>query len=280
MMRMVLKSTAPSGHQWKRPSSATSVTAIASGNSLTDPIFTGGVFGNKGTSWLINQYAGSVVSGIAKSTQPGSPMSYRWANATVPPDAKTLIADYDLLILTDVSTNFDTDVYPPTAAGLPAEALLWANHAWTNGAETILWCPNARQDKANIAAQYANRFELWAKIQDYCNAALPAGKKPVRLIPGAWLWHQFWLDQQSGQCPTPTWYDDLFIDAVHPGGISPYIFCLIHAVCIYGIDPYLLADAIPGIATPTPEDVAYIKAHMKNLVKSFDRGGVDVSGWA
>ena len=280
MMRMVLKSTAPSGHQWKRPASPTNVPAIASGNSLTDPIFTGGVYGNAGVSWLINQHAGSVVSSIAKSTQPGSPMSYRWANATVPPDAKTLIADYDLLILTDLSTNFDTDVYPPTAAGLPAETLLWANHAWANGAETILWCPNARQDKANIAAQYANRFELWAKIQDYCNAALPAGKKPVRLIPGAWLWHQFWLDQQSGQCPTPTWYDDLFIDAVHPGGISPYIFCLIHAVCIYGIDPYLLADAIPGIATPTPADVAYIKAHIKSLVKGFDRGGVDVSSWS
>ena len=279
-MRLVLNSTAPSGHQWKRPSSEASVAAIASGNSLTDPIFTGGVYGNVGVSWLINQLVGSVVSNIAKSTQPGSAMSYRWANATVPPDAKTLIADYDLLILTDLSTNFDTDVYPPTAAGLPAEALLWANHAWANGAETILWCPNARQDKPDIAAQYANRFELWAKIQDYCNAALPAGKKPVRLIPGAWLWHQFWLDQQAGLCPTPTWYDDLFVDAVHPGGISSYIFCLIHAVCIYGIDPYLLADAIPGIATPTPADVAYIKAHMKALVKSFDRGAVDTTAWA
>ena len=280
-MRLVLNSTAPSGHQWKRPSSAASVTAIASGNSLTDPIFDGGASGtNKGTSWLINQYSGSVVSGIAKSTIPGSPMAYRWVNATTPPDAKTLIANYDLLIITDVYSNFDTDTYPPTAAALPSDALLWANHAWANDAEMILWCPNARQDKPDIAAQYARRFELWAAIQDHCNAALPVGKKPVRLIPGAWLWHRFWLDQQAGQCPTPTWYDDLFIDAVHPSGIGSYIICLIHAVCIYGIDPYLLADAIPGIATPTPADVAYIKAHMKNLVKGFDRGGVDVSGWS
>lgn len=284
-MRMVLSSSATTGHAGRRASSPLSVSAIASGNSLMDPIFTGGEFGNRGVSWLINEYAGSVVSAIAKSTQPGTSMIYRWENPTAEPDAKTLIADYELLIITDVSTSFNTTTYGPTQEALPANALLWANHTWEIGAggeggEIILWCPNARTDIPDIAAQYAKRFELWAGIQDYCNARLPAGRKPVRLIPGAWLWHKFWLDQQAGNAPTATWYDDLFIDEVHPGGVSPYIFCLLIAVCVYGIDPYLLADSIPNIQAPTPAELEYIRSNIKSLAKNFLRGAVDTTAWA
>lgn len=281
---MIVNSTAIKGHLGKRVSSPLSVTAIASGNSLMDPIFTGGEFGNQGVSWLINNYNGSVVSTIAKSTQPGTSMIYRWDNATTAPDAKTLIGDYELLLMTDLSTNFNTNTFPATQDALPADALLWANHTWTNGAagaggEMILWCPNARTDIADVAAQYARRFELWAEIQDYCNAQLPTGKKPVRLIPGAWLWYQFWLDQQNGVAPTATWYDDLFLDEVHPTGVSPYIFNLMIAVCVYGIDPYLLADSIPNLQAPTPTELEYIKGKIKTLVRNFPRGAVDTSSW-
>lgn len=279
-MRLVVNSSATSGHTGRRMASPLAVTAIASGNSLMDPIFAGGVFGNKGVSWLINNYHGSIVSTIAKSTIPGSSMAYRWTTATDAPDAKTSIANYQLLIMTDLSSNCDTDTYQPTQDALPTDALLWAQLAWANNAEMILWCPNARLDKPDINAQYLHRFELWGKIQDKCNTNLPSGKKPVRLIPGAWLWHKFWLDQQAGLTPSATWYNDLFIDEVHPGGISPYIFCLIHAVCIYGIDPYLLADAIPGVTAPTPTEVEYIKSNIKALVMASPRGAVDTSAWA
>lgn len=285
-MRLVVKSNANHGHQnHLRQASPLSATIIASGNSLTDAIFLGGPYGNKGASYLVNQYnGGGIVSTIAKSTAPGSPMIWRWNNATTAPDAKADIANYQLLVLTDASSNFNTNTYQPTQDALPADALLWANHVWTNGnggagGELILWAPWARQDVADIEAQYQRRFMLWPKIQDYCNARLPAGKKPVRLIPGAWLWHQFWLDQQNGATPSPTWYDDLFADDVHQYELGAYIASLLHVVCLFGIDPYELADAIPGIQAPTPGEVEYIKSRVSSLVRSFGRAGVDTSGW-
>ena len=259
---------------------------VHSGNSLTDCIFVGGTWPDVGINNLVKQYSPDSTPLNYKSTIPGSSMAYRWAaSAEATPDAKATMGDYDVLVITDNSGNFNTNSYPPTQAQIPADALLWADLAWTIGrgglgAEVMLWCPWARTDVANIPAQYEVRFTLWPQIQDYCNSNLPAGRKKINLIPGAWLWYEFYKDQQAGTAPTLTWYDDLYVDEVHPTDAGRYISAALHMACIYGIDPTLIPPSLPGVTALTSPQLAYVRAKIKQVVTAVKRSGVDTSTWA
>lgn len=266
-----------------RTPSPFNATIIHSGNSLTDAVFSGSFPG--GINSMVNAIAGSSVAANEKSTIVGSSMAFRWVNATAAPDAKTQIANYQVFVLTDVSGNFNTNSYGPTVDQLPADALLWVDLAWTSGnagagSEVLLWAPWARTDIPDIDAQYQTRFTLWAQIQDYCNATRPINRKPVRLIPGAWLWYEFWKDQQAGLCPTPTWYDDLYSDEVHQLGLGNYIAQVLHVCCLYGVDPLSTPSSVAGLTpAPTSGDLAYIRAKIKQVVSAVKRSGVDTSAW-
>lgn len=258
---------------------------IHSGNSLTDGIFQGGSEPHYGINYMLNQYAGSTVGANAKSTIPGSKLNYRWEQPTDAPDARLNIDDYAVLCITDLYSVLEADAWAGGQESLPGETYLWVDHAWTNGnsgagAETFLWCTHVATDDADQEASYQKNFEIWAAIQDYCNSRKPAGQKPVRLIPGSWLWHKFFTDQQNGLTPTATWYDDLFVDPIHQNDLSHYLQTVLHIACLYGIDPSSLPASIPGLdPAPTTADLAYIRQSIKQVVRAVKRSGVDTSGW-
>ena len=285
-MKIILQSNPASQHpDANRLASPLAAKVIHSGNSGTDPIFTGGVGGKSGIRTSIEQVAGADVSGHAKSTIPGSPMRYRWENATAYPDARLNIGEFEILVITANSGDTSISAYPPTRDGLPAEAFVWVDHAWRNGnsgagAEVFFWCPWARLDGLGLTEEYDHILSLWALMQDYANARLMSGRKPVRVIPGAWLWRQFWMDQQAGVAPTPTWHHDLFTDAFHQNSKSAYIQTILHIACIHGVDPRSLPTSIAGMDALSPQEYDYVMARMKQVVGSVKRAGVDASAWS
>lgn len=235
---------------------------------------------------MVDTIAGSVVANNDRSIIIGSSMQFRWENgpSTLDVDAKAAIGDYEVLVLTDVSSSFNTNTFPPTQAALPTECFQWVDRAWNlgnggAGAETFLWCTWARTDVPDINAQYQRRIQLWSQMQDYANARRPQNQKPVRLIPGSWLWYEFWKDQQNGLTPTSTWYDDLYSDEIHQRGIGEYIAEVLHVCCIYGVDPLNTPASSPSLPVPTPAELAYIRNKIKQVVRAVPRSGVDTSSW-
>jgi hypothetical protein len=243
-------------------------------------MFLGGEFGSQGVKNLVDAYNGSAVTVWGKSTTPGSPMSFRWANPTAAPDARLDIDDYSVLIITDIYTAFLTTSFPPTQAALPADFNQWAQHAWTAGrgglgAETLLWSTWIPQDSVNYEAEWQRNLLLWAQMQDYANARRPNGQKPVRLIPGTGVFYKIWQDR-------PDFYDSLYSDNIHfyedtPG---PYIVNLLVASCVYGIDPSLLPASIPGMGALSAPDLAYVRGVIRDVVRATPRSGVNTSTWA
>lgn len=280
MIRATITASATGNHPgFARTPSPLNTPIIVSGNSLADPMFLGGSFGNTGLTNLITQYNGSNVAQVAKSTTPGSPMSFRWENPTAAPDARLDIDDYSVLIITDIYTSFLTTTFPPTQALLTTDFDQWAQHAWANGrgglgAETFLWCTWIPQNSTNYQAEWDRNFLLWAQMQDYANARRPNGQKPVRIIPGTGVFYKIWQQR-------PDFYDDLYTDNIHfyEGKAGPYIINLLVASCVYGIDPTLLPSSIPGLGALSAPDLAYVRGVIRDVVRATPRSGVDTSSW-
>lgn len=285
MIRAVVTASSTGNHPgFARTPSPFNTPIVHSGNSLTDITFQGSAFGLSG---MVNAMAGSSVAANQRSTIVGSPMSVRWTDgpSAVTVDAKATIGIYKALVLTDVSTNFNTNSFSGTVEQLPTDCLNWVNLAWTQGdggagAETLLWCTWApRDDPPDANAQYLTRIQRWSELQDYCNARRPQGQKPVRLIPGSWLWYEFWKDQQNGLTPTATWYTDLYDDNIHQYRTGAYISQLLHLCCIYGVDPLLAPATSAGVPALNTTELAYVRAKIKQVVRAVPRSGVDTSAW-
>jgi len=210
---------------------------VMSGHSLTDPI-------PPMLRPMVQALGGRRVI-IDQSTLPGSPMDWRWNNPAQPVDARTAIARYDLLVLTERVPLLNTMEYHNS----PDWALRWARHAWDNGAATVLYAswislntgPGSTDDTLEAHIPFRERLEVeqarWLAIQDHVNANRPTGMPEVVMVPGPRIMAALYDAIAAGHAPGLDDIADLFEDDIHVNDTGAYVMALAHLAVIYGIDP-------------------------------------------
>lgn len=237
---------------------------IQSGHSLTDGIFE--------PLRAMVRYAGSPTVVIDKSTIPGSPMEMRWEQAPGygQPDAKSDIANYDTLVLTE---------RVPLSSTLPwhnsiEQSLLWFENSWENGnqgkgAETILYAtwvdidsgPNTQfpWNDPEKFTPFRERLDLemvrWQSMLDYTNENRPVGSPEMRMIPGPLLMAAIYDEIEAGNAPGLDDFSDLFEDMIHLNPLGNYYIALAHFAVIYGRDP----RGMQNMGGATPEQARFMQ---------------------
>lgn len=282
MTRMVITSTAASGHANKRTATPLSATVVAVGCSGVDPIFN--LNGRGGMPWIVQQVTGTLPT-LIKSTRPGASIIFNRDNA--PPSPQPYVwqdmSPYPVIHLSD-NPNLD---------GLRNGLTLneWAQKAWVEGnggagAEILLWSlqpvlQNSATAQRNWIATNIARYDA---AQDYCNARRPGTQPLVRQIPGLQLAQRFLEDQEAGLSPggSATWFNDLYGDTFHYANDikGTYITSVINAACTYGIDPKLMPNNLPVAGGFTTAEAIYVKNCVSDVVKAFERSGVNTTAWS
>jgi hypothetical protein len=255
---------------------------IESGHSLTDPI-------PAMLEGMIRAAGGPSVT-VARSTIPGSPMEWRWNNAPeYGPDAKAVIGDYQILVLTErVSLSGTMPWHNSTT-----EALRWFKHAWENGdggkgAETILYASwielssgpdfdNPYNDPEGHVP-FRERLELelarWEEIAASVNANRPQGSPEMRMIPGPVIMAAAYDDIAAGTAPGLTKMADLFADDIHVNDLGAYLISLAHYAVIYGRDPRGLPANIGQKISPDAATAAWMQDLVWRVVTSYPGTGI------
>ena len=247
----------------ERPLSAR---VIMSGHSLTDPI----------PPYLAAMVAGAGGRGgvIDRSTIPGSPMDWRWNHPGQPVDARAEIGRYDLLVLTERVPLLNTMTYHNS----PQEALRWAEHAWVQGVDTVLYAtwvtlatgPEAGDDEARAGLSFRERLEReqgrWETIRAYVNENRREGMAEMQMIPGPQIMLALDAAIAEGQAPGLRDIGDIFYDEIHVNEIGAYIMALAHFAVIYGGDPRDLPLGLGRIATPEPELARWLQGLVADVV--------------
>ncbi|MCC5958518.1 MAG: hypothetical protein JJU08_04190 [Rhodobacteraceae bacterium] len=239
---------------------------VMSGHSLTDPIpdmlrpmvhATGG--------------RGAIID---RSTIPGSPMDWRWNNTAQPVDARTGMASYDLLVLTERVPLLNTMGYHNSAD----EALRWARHAWENGAQTVLYAtwitrdtgPGAGDDTAEAHIPFRERLQVeqdrWLEIRDHVNQNRPDGMPEMVMIPGPRIMTAIYDAIDAGTAPGLTSMDALFSDAIHINDLGAYVMALAHYAVIYGRSPLDVPLGLGRTPTPDPELARWLQQLVADVV--------------
>jgi len=257
---------------------------IESGHSLTDPI--------PPMLTRLVQAAGGKGNIIARSTIPGSPMEWRWDNATDAPDARLQIADFDVLVLTERVPLSNTLPYHRSEE----LALKWFENAWTKGnggkgAETVLYAtwvgidsgptgPNPYNDpEAHVP--WRDRLSLetarWEQIADYVNAKRPDGSPAMAVIPGPQIMAAIYDGIADGSAPGLKNISELFSDAIHINDLGAYAISLAHYAVIFGRDPRGLPADVGQQQRPSPALAAWFQEVVWKAVTSYQRSGVTAS---
>lgn len=276
MTRLVLNSTAASGHANKRTPTSPSATVAGVGCSGSDPIWSNG-----GIAWLVQQATGTLPS-FAKSTTPGAPIG--WHRTNPPAFGPAVWPNMGLYSCIHLGDN-------PNLDNLQDGVILneWAQKFWTEGnggagGEILLWSlqpilqstPTAQRNWFNSAV---SKYDA---AQDYVNARRPGTQPLLRQIPGLQLFQRFFEDQEAGLAPgaSATWFRDLYTDTFHMvGGKIAYMASVIGAACMYGIDPKTMPNDMQTASGFTVSEAQYVKARVSDVVKAFDRSGVNTTGW-
>ena len=272
------------------------VQQIHSGHSLTDPLF--------GQPWpgqfvalieIENDADHGTLSDvmIAKSTIPGSSMTWRWENPPGhgQPDARHDIADWELLCITErVPLHYEggsTDQWYLDAIQEQKDSLLlFVENAWNNGnggegAPTLLWTTWTNIDDSD--GPWRSMLDIqgaeFERMQDYVNDNLPAGAPPVFLIPGHRMMARLYDDIQSGLVPGISDISDFFSDTIHTNTLGDYAIAMIHYACIFNESPVgITNDLIPfsGDDDEIPsEDLAqYLQTMIWEVVTTYPRTGI------
>lgn len=225
---------------------------------------------------------------IFRSIIPGSPLRWRWDNASSDPDARLNIDRFQLLVTTESVPLHATEAY------FKADTLdyldRWVDHAWKNGnggkgAEVMLYstwihwqysgAPPENDPEADIP--FRQRLDIeggrWERLQDSANANRPDGMPPIYMIPGHRLMMRIYDDIDAGKAPL-TSIGQMFSDDIHLSDIGQYaITTLVYAV-IYQRDPNSLPDKLVDEDTLTPEQARYFKRIAWEVAKGYDRAGV------
>ncbi len=225
---------------------------VMSGHSLTDPI--------PPMLRPMVQALGGRGAVIDQSTLPGSPMDWRWNNPAQPVDARTAMARYDLLVLTERVPLLNTMEYHNSADW----ALRWARHAWDNGAATVLYAswislntgPGSTDDTLEAAIPFRERLEVeqarWLEIRDHVNANRPTGMPEMVMVPGPRIMAALYDAIAAGHAPGLGDISDLFEDDIHVNEIGAYVMALAHLAVIYGLDPRDVPMGLGRVAVPDP----------------------------
>ncbi len=258
---------------------------VMSGHSLTDPI--------EPMLEAIVAAAGAgrqAVHRVERSTIPGSPMDWRWDNRIDDmPDARTDIADYDVLVLTE---------RVPLSNTLPWHdsdemALRWVRHAWDNGAggagaETILYATWVNIDSGPEADNphkdperhipFRERLPLemarWEKIRAHVDANRPDGAPAMRVIPGTLIIAAAHDAIAAGVAPGLSDIADLFKDRIHLNDAGAYLISLAHYAVIYGRDPRELPARIGKRGQPEPEQSAWMRDLVWDVLNGYPAAGL------
>ncbi|WP_157070087.1 hypothetical protein [Aureimonas frigidaquae] len=259
-----------------------STRVIQSGHSLTDPI-------PPMLERLVAAGGGGRVT-IARSTIPGSTMDWRWAHDTTPlPNARTQIADYDLLVLTERVSLSGTMPWHNS----DREALRWAENAWKNGrggngAETMLYAtwvqitsgPNYDNPYKDVEGHipFRQRMPLewarWEAIERYVNLHRPQGMPKVQMIPGPLLFAELYDAIEAGKAPGVSDISALFLDDIHINDLGAYYISLAHYAMIYGRDPRGLPADVGQDSPPSPELAAFMQDTVWRVLTGYQGSGL------
>lgn len=264
-----------------------SLRVIQSGHSLTDPIpeILKGMLTARGIRNPV----------MARSTIPGSPMSWRWDNAPGygEPDARADIGKYDVLVLTEgVSMSLTLPHHKSDEL-----ALRWFKNTWSKGkggkgAETILYAswvhvtsgPNWENPYKDPEGQIPFRkrlpleFARWEQVANYVNTNRPKGSPAMRIIPGPLLMAALYDEIQAGRAPGLNNISDVFEDEIHVNDKGAYFIALAHYAVIYGQNPRGLPYNL-GLAKPPSRDLAiWMQDLVWKVVTNYKGSGVRASG--
>lgn len=243
-----------------------STRVIMSGHSLTDPIppYLSAMVGAAGGRGAV----------IERSTIPGSTLDWRWAHPGNPVDAKAVIGQYDLLVLTERVPLLDTMVYHNS----PQEALRWVMHAWENGAETVLYAtwvtlatgPEATDAESRAGLPFRKRLEReqerWNEIRAHVNANRPEGMNELQMIPGPQIMLALDAAITAGKAPGLRDIRDVFYDEIHVNDTGAYLMALAHFAVIYDRDPRDIPAGLGRTAVPDPELARWLQALVADVV--------------
>lgn len=256
---------------------------IQSGHSLTDPI--------PDPLKALIRAGGNRAAVVERSTIPGSPMDWRWNNAPSGglPNARTQIGDFDVLVLTERVPLSGTLPWHNS----PAQALTWANHAWSEGrggagAETILYAtwveidsgPGADNEDNDPEREVVFRARLdlemagWEKIRDHVNANRMPGAPEMRMIPGPLLMAALYDGIERGDVPDLEDISDVFTDSIHLNDIGAYYIALAHYAVIFNRDPRGLPNRIGMASSPSRALAEWMQQTVWRVVSTYPGSGV------
>lgn len=252
---------------------------IQSGHSLTD-----GIIAPLARMIASAGYGRDVVD---RATIPGSPMDWRWKNATDPdirqPD---VMGEYDLLVITERVSLSGTLRWHASDTW----ALHWFEHAHEYGAQgqgapTILYAswidvtsgpqhPNPYNDpEGNVP--FRDRLPLeqerWQYILDHVNANRPAGTPKMKMIPGPLIMAAAYDDITAGATPGLSDISDLFSDDIHVNDMGAYLIALAHFMVIYDADPRGLPHGVPSRGGPSKEQAAWMQDLVYRVVSDYQQ---------
>ena len=226
---------------------------IMSGHSLTDPI--------PDMLAPMVQALGGRRAVIDRSTLPGSPMDWRWNNTAYPVDARRDIGRYQLLVLTERVPLLNTMEYHQS----PDWALRWAQHAWAQGAATVLYAswislntgPGSTDDTLEAHIPFREKLEVeharWIAIREHVNANRKDGMPEMVMIPGPRLMAALYDAIEAGHAPGLTDISQIFLDDIHVNDTGAYLMALAHLAVIYGADPRDVPLSLGRTPVPAPE---------------------------
>ena len=280
---------------------------VHSGHSLVDTYI------NEGEAWpgflpsLFEEQFGPVwvFEGTDyKDTVPGSPMRFRWQEASDPRGAVLGIARYQSLVVTEggppfrlnaqntseyitdtleYAMNFAENAYRNGNNGNGAESILWS--IWPNITGWLTDNPETETQGANwrdlggfrpVTVEYGRTFRY---IADYVswkmNQIHPelGGNYRMWLFPGHAWFVRLYDDIQAGLVPGMTSHVDLFRDDIHPNPTGSYALSVFMHTMLYQV------DARPLTYRPTfvsAELDAYFKAVAWDIATSY--AGVGMGG--
>lgn len=234
---------------------------VQSGHSLTD-----GVVGPLETMVRVTSMRGGKLD---KATIPGSPMDWRWNNASNPDIRQPeVMARYDILAITERVALSNTMNYHDSKHW----ALHWAGHAWEHGANgggarSVLYASwvniesgpgfenpyNDPEGHLTFRERLPLEMVRWQSILDHVNANRPNGMPEMEMIPGPLIMARAYDDIASGTAPGFNDINDLFSDSIHPNEMGAYLIALAHFAVIYDGDPRGLPPT--GLAQGGPDKV-------------------------
>lgn len=290
----------------KRTPSTPATKIICSCNSGLDRLFVAGpVYGNPpGIVQMITGATGASTVNIVASSQPGTNWVYRFGNASTRPipDATLVLDQYDVLHLTNISGAFTAA--HPLAAQDQTDLNAWVDKAMTlgrggAGCEVLLWTAWA-MNGPNFLYDSLSKMSAWTSLVNASNARLAPGQKPVRVIPGVWLWYKMWQDAQAATEPTPGFFNSLYgteeSPPWHQYDKGNWVNACLNIACIYGIDPLTIPtgpmltnvevqdgnNTIRLDTPPTDVERRYVCAKIKEILNNDPNNlyGIDTSSWA